>query len=180
MTRKTKLFLAVLLLPLIAVLGCRSRTDRSAGTVILSLASFTGLPVQVSVRNGPYQIGTLTLQTIAKDPTGTTSSLQDLEVQSYSVTYARHDGGTRLPPTISTGLFGFIPVNGTTTFNNIPFLGAAQLQNPPLSDLVNFGVDRETGSATITLDCTMQFFGQSLSGDKIASNLASFSIEVTQ
>jgi hypothetical protein len=180
MTRKARIAVAVALLPALAVLGCRSRTDKSAGTVIISIASFTGLPVLVSVTNGPYQIGTLTLDSFQKDPTGTTSNLMDVEIRSYTVTYSRQDGGTRLPPAINTGLFGFLPVNSTTTFNNVPFLLSPQLQNPPLSDLVNFGVDRETGSATITLNCSMIFFGQSLSGDNLSTSPANFTIEVTK
>jgi hypothetical protein len=180
MTHKTRLAVALVLLPALAVLGCRTRTDRTTGTVIISLASFTGLPVQVSVANGPFQISTLSLQSFQKDPTGTTSALMNVEIKTYTVTYSRNDGGTRLPPTINTGLFGFLPVNGTTQFTNVPFLLSPQLQNPPLSDLTNFGVDRETGSQTITLTCTIQFFGQSLSGDNVATSPASFTVEVTR
>jgi hypothetical protein len=179
MTRKASLPLVLVLLPILAVLSCRSRTDRSSGTVIISLASFSGLPVQVSVTKGPFQINNLTLQSFAKDPTGTTSALMNVEVKSYAVTYSRRDGGTRLPPTLQTGLFGFIPVNSSANFVNVPFLLSPQLLNPPLSDLANFGVDRETGSSTISLECTMQFFGDSLSGDHLATSPASFTVEVT-
>ena len=59
-----------------------------------------------------------------------------------------------------------------------PFIRAHQLTSPPLSDLADFGRDRETGSTVIPLDVTLRFFGRTLSGDDIASAPASFTIEV--
>lgn len=161
--------------------GCRSRTDRSAGTVLLSISDFTGLPVQVSLGGGgPFQITTLTLRNFAKDPTGTTSSLQNIEIKSYSIVYTRRDTGTRIPPALVQSIFGFVGVNGQANFTNVPILLSDQILNPPLSDLTKFGVDTETGTSVIVLDCQMTFFGQTLSGDQIASSPAGFTIEVRQ
>ena len=52
----------VVALALTLLAGCRSRTDQSEGTVLLSVSDFDELPVQVSVTNGPYQIGQITPQ----------------------------------------------------------------------------------------------------------------------
>ncbi|HEX3525976.1 MAG TPA: hypothetical protein VH988_02825 [Thermoanaerobaculia bacterium] len=172
----TALLLLVLVL---SFSGCRSRTDKSAGTVILSVSSFNQLPIQISAKNGPFQIPTLQLTSVAKDPTGTTSTLQTIELRSYEVTFTRRDTGTRVPPPLVASLFGNITVGGTTTENNLPFMMSDQILNPPLLDLAQKGVDSETGTAVVVLDVHMRFFGRTLAGDDIVSQTASFTIDVT-
>lgn len=169
------LFLVVLVL---AIAGCNSRTDRSEGSVILSVTDFDELPLRVSVTGGPTQVGEVTLQNFAKDPNGTTSDLQSIELRSYEVRFSRRDTGTRLPAPMVQSIFSLVPANGTATITNLPFLSATQLANPPLSDLATTGADRETGSQVIVLNVTMRFFGRTLAGDDIASDPASFTVEV--
>lgn len=172
----TLLFLAILVL---ALGSCRSRTDRSEGSVILSVTDFDELPLLVSVGGGgPTQVGEVTLQNFAKDPNGTTSDLQSIELRSYEVRFSRRDTGTRLPPPMVKSIFSLVPANGTATITNLPFLTADQLFNPPLSDLGTTGADRETGSQVIVLNVSMRFFGRTLAGDDIASDPASFTVEV--
>ena len=172
------LILAALALTL-AVAGCRSRTDRSEGTVLLSVSDFNGLPSSVSLRNGgPFQIDRVTLRNIAKDPTGTTSDLQTIELRSYEVRFRRRDTGTRLPPAAVQAIFGTVTVNGTKDLLNLPFLFSDQVLSQPLKDLRDFGVDRETGTAVIVLDVSLTFFGRTLAGDEIATAPATFTVEV--
>jgi len=172
-------FLLLLIVPALAVAGCRSRTDRSEGTVLLTVSHFDGLPFGVTLSNPPpYTIGTLTIRSVAKDPGGTTSSLQDVELRSYEVTYRRRDTGTRVPPPSVQGVFGVVPVNGTTDLLNTGFMFTDQVLSQPLKDLRDFGIDRETGTAVIVLDVSLRFFGRTLSGDDVATEPAVFTIEV--
>jgi hypothetical protein len=179
MKRKaTALLLPVLVILAFSFAGCRSRTDRSEGTVILSVSSFNQLPTTVSAKSGPYVIPSVTVSSVAKDPTGTTSSLQTIELSSYEVTYTRRDTGTRVPPPIAATIFSNVPVGGNVSFTNLPFLLSDQTLNPPILDLAQHGVDSETGSAVIVLDVHIRFFGRTLAGDNIVSAPASFTIEV--
>jgi len=177
MKRNAILFLLIALA--LAGAGCRSETDRSEGTVLLTVSDFDGLPVQISTSAGPFSIDEIRLQSVAKDPSGTTSALMDIELKSYEVTYRRRDTGTRVPPSLVQGIFSVVPVNSTITLDNVPFMLTDQVLNPPLSDLRNFGVDRETNSRVVVLDVSMRFFGRTLSGDDIVSAPATFTIEVT-
>lgn len=170
--------LPLVVLALAACLGCRSRTDRSEGTVLLSVSDFDELPVSVSASSGPYQIGQVTLRNVAKDPGGSTGPLQDIEMRSYEVRYTRLDTGSRQIAPLVEPLFGVVPVGGTSQFDNLPFLRPAQVANPPLSDLTNFGSDQQTGSQVIPLRVTLRFFGRTLSGDDVVSEPASFNIDV--
>lgn len=176
MTRKATLLLTLVLIAALA--GCRERTDRSEGSVILSVTDFDGLPLTISASNGIVQVEEIVLQNISKDPTGTTSDLQGIELRSYEVRFTRRDSGRVVPPTLVQGVFGLIPVNGNTTLNNLPVLMSDQLLNPPILGLARTGVDSETGSAVIVLDATMRFFGRTLAGDDIVSDPARFTIEV--
>lgn len=175
---------AVLLMLLAVALvaaGCRSRTDRSEGTVLLSVSHFDGLPIELSLSSSATgtQIGQITLRNFPKDPTGTTSDLQSIELRSYQITYRRRDTGTRVPPPSVQGIFGLVPVNGTLDLFNLPYITSDQILSQPLRDLLDHGRDTETGTAVIVLDVTLQFFGRTLSGDEIASEPATFTIEVT-
>lgn len=176
MTRKATFLLTLVLIAALA--GCRERTDRSEGSVILSVTDFDGLPLAISASNGIVQVEEITLQNISKDPTGTTSDLQAIELRSYEVRFTRRDSGRVVPPTLVQGVFGLIPVNGSTTLNNLPVLLSDQLLNPPILGLARTGVDSETGSAVIVLDASMRFFGRTLAGDDIVSDPARFTIEV--
>jgi hypothetical protein len=177
MKRSMTLF-TVTLLALFALDGCRSRIDRTEGTVLLSVSDFDQLPTRVSVATGPYSIGQVTIRNIAKDPSGTTSSLQNVELRSYEVTYTRRDTGRTLPPALVQSIFGLIDVGATTTLSDLPFLTDNQLRNSPLLDLGTTGADKETGSEVIVLNVTMRFFGRTLAGDNVATDPASFTIEV--
>lgn len=177
--RKTISLLAVALAAL-PVLGCNTRTDRSAGNVILTISSFDGLPFRVNVNSSSVvQIGTLNLTNLPKDPNGQTSSLMDIELRSFEVDFTRADAGTREPPARVAGIFGNVPVNGQDTINNLDVMGLDQLLNPPLSDLLfaNGGFDKETGSQVIQVNFHLRFFGRTIAGDEIVSNTASFMVE---
>lgn len=177
--KKQRTVLLLLLVPVLALASCRSRTDRSEGTVLLTVSDFDGLPFIVDLSNEPpFTIDQITLRNVAKDPAGTTSTLQDVELRSYEVRYRRLDSGTRVPPPSVQGIFGIVPVNGTTDLVNTGFMFSDQVLSQPLKDLRDFGIDRETGTAVVVLDVSLRFFGRTLSGDEVATEPATFTIEV--
>lgn len=179
MTIKARVFtLTILALATVGLAGCNDRTDLSEGSVILSVSDFDRLPIQVSTNGGPFQVGQVTLRNVPKNPTGTTSDLQDIEMRSYEVTFTRLDSGTRTIPPLVEPLFGVVPVGGVTEYEGLPFLRPSQVANPPLSDLSQFGQDQQTNSQVIPLRVTMRFFGRTLAGDDIVSEPASFNIDV--
>ena len=179
MLKRHLILLATILLA-VASLSCNQRTDRDEGGVILTISDFDGLPVLFQV-NGQdlFQVGELTLSNIPKDPNGLTSSLMDIELRSFEVTFTRADAGTRTPTARVEAFFSNVRVSGTSVIDNLDLMDAEQLRNPPLSDLlfVNGAFDRETGSDVIKLNLHLRFFGRTLAGDNIASNTASFTIE---
>lgn len=181
MKRNASILACLVALSLVAG-SCRSRTDRTAGTVLLTFGNITGIPSIVAVGatvSGPglVSIGSFNLQSEAKDQSVATSPLENIEITSYQVVYKRRDSGTRVPPPLVQAFALEVPVNGIGNITNLPIVRLDQLLNPPLSDLAKFGHDTETGTQVIVIDCEITFFGQTLSGDAIASPAAGVSLE---
>lgn len=174
---KRNLFLLSLILFTLAA-GCRERTDRSEGSVLLSVVDFDGLPASVSVSQGPFSIEEITVRNIPKEPGGVTSDLQAVEIRSFEVRFSRRDSGTRVPPPSVQGIFSLVQPNGEVTFEDMPFLGSDQILSQPFRDLRDFGVDRETGTQVIVLDVSIRFFGRTLAGDDVVTAPARFTIDV--
>lgn len=182
MTRVFKTLLALTLLLMVA--ACDSRTEGTdGGGVILSITDFDGLPFAISVNasGGFFQLDEVEVTNVPKNPAAGTSSLMDVEMQSYEVTFTRADNGTRVPVAFVRGIFGTAPVNGTYTLEDAPVIGPDQFFNPPLSDLLaqNGGVDTETGLSRITLNLRLRFFGRTLSGDEVETEPAAFTVDFT-
>lgn len=180
---KTIARLLVLGLALVVTLGCPERTERTdSGGVLLEVA-LVDLPGLVSVNgNARLQVETMTVNSIVAQPNGETSSLMDVELESYEVTFQRVDGGTRVPVPFVSNILSTVPVGGTLTLTNYLLMTTDQLRNPPLSDLLfeNGGFDKETGSTTIKMNLTIRFFGRTLSGREVSSVPRAHTFEFVQ
>jgi hypothetical protein len=167
----------------LALVGCESSTDQvDAGGVILSISDFDGLPIVISVNGsgGIAQIESMTIESISKNPTGPTGPLMNVEMQSFEFTYTREDTGSRVPPKLVHAGFGVVPINGTMTVDNQPFMVFDQFNSQPLKDLGDLGIDTQTGSSVVRMRVTMRAFGRTLSGDSVVSAPASFTVEFVQ
>ncbi len=187
-------FLSLLLAGFVLA-SCESRTDKvDGGGVLLSIADFDGQCTIVSVNeaNGTAQasvcpnsglgsvfITQLQLRNTDKDPTGTSSDLMTVVIESYEVRYTRNDSGTRVPPLLVKQISGSVPPNGTVDFTNLPLVGFEQLEGRPLSDLLfeNGGFDQETGLTRISLNLAIRFFGRTLSGDAVDTSPIRFTMD---
>lgn len=183
--RKTLLSFGLIALAVLAA-SCNSRTDKSEGSVLLTISRFDGLPTSISVNGlaavgGLVSVDELTLENFPKDPLGQVSNLMDVELRTYEIVYTRADTGTRRPPTKVQGFFGNVPVRGTDQINNLVLLDGEQLDQPPLSDLLfeNGGFDKETNSRTIRINCALRFFGRTIAGDSVVSNTATWVLQFT-
>lgn len=194
MTKISKLASTGLLaVALLGAWSCEKETDRTdGGGVLLTITDFDGLPAEVSVNNPSgatcsatnpgacvVTVESVTIRSTVKDPSGTTGPLMDVQITSYQVTFSRRGPGNRVPPALVNGLFGLVPVGGTDTYENLRLLGPEQLLNRPLRDLlfINGGVDSETGSNVISLNVTWRFFGRTLSGDEVATQPVTFTVD---
>lgn len=167
---------------LVLALGACSSGDLSStdgGGVALTM-SIPVYPRFLSVTQTDPALETMIIQSIVKDPTGTSSALMNVNLESLEFSYAREDTGTRLPPRLVVNTPGVIPVNGTLSISGVHYLLSEQLTAQPLKDLADFGRDTETNSVVVRLRVTIRAFGRTLSGEPVATTPTSISIEVSQ
>ncbi len=170
-------------------ISCDERTERTDTGGILLEVEFTGtgVPVIVSVNNNfavsqTVTVGTMEVSSVVANPNGVTSSLMDVELESFEVTFQRVDSGTRVPPPYVERVLATVTAGGTATFNNWPIMSVDQLRNPPLSELLfeNGGFDTETGDTVVRMDVFVRVFGRTLSNRRIASIPRPHTIEFRQ
>lgn len=124
----------------------------------------------------PVQIDTITLESHLKNPSDPdTAGFADTQINRYTVSFHRTDGGTLVPPVQTFGAGVVVPVGGTSTLNNFPVLAASAIQQSPFDQLLPFngGIDRETGKDEIDTAFDITFFGQTVSGHRVQSETAS-------
>jgi hypothetical protein len=155
----------------VLLLGCTDLETTDTGGVLLKV-EFTNLPGRIGVNeNDSVAIGTIDIESVVLNTAAGTSSLMDVLISVYEVTFTRADTGTRTPPAFVFSRAGVIPVGGTLTLTNFPIMSVEQMRSSPLADLLfeNGGIDSETGSAVIKINATFTVFGKTVAGDEVAS-----------
>lgn len=173
----TKFFLLLALSVLLA--GCSDLETTDQGGVILKV-QFVNVPGSIGVNDqNQVLIPTIQIDSVVQNPTGGSSSVMDVLVDVYEVTFSRADTGTRTPPAFVYNRAATVPVGGTLTLTNFPIMGIEQMRSEPISDLLfeNGGVDRETGATNIRINATFTVFGRTVSGESVASEPRTETIE---
>lgn len=174
--RKTILLGGTVLAALAFAAGC-SNTQGTTESPVFITVSIDLQPGFINVAvPAPVQINTMTLQSHAKDPTSVdTQGFSDVQINQYTVTFTRTDGGTLVPPPQTFGCGVLVPHDGNSTLTNFPVLYATALQQSPFDQLFpyNGGIDRETGRAEIDMKFNITFYGTTVSGKRVQSDTAS-------
>lgn len=174
--RKTILLGCTVLAALAFAAGC-SNTQGTTESPVFITVSIDLQPGFINVAvPAPVQINTMTLQSHAKDPTSVdTQGFSDVQINQYTVTFTRTDGGTVVPPPQTFGCGVLVPHDGNSTLTNFPVLYATALQQSPFDQLFpyNGGIDRETGRAEIDMKFNITFYGTTVSGKRVQSDTAS-------
>jgi hypothetical protein len=176
--------IAALALSLLAFVGCsvnKRAGETDDGGIILSLTGFGTIPLTMSA-SGAYpffQIDSMTVRSILKSPSQPTSDLMIVELQGYEVTYERLDsGGTRVPPRLVSRIVGTIEPGGTFELLNGEIFGFDQFESQPLEDMIEEGYDTETTSTVIRMKVGIRFFGKTIAGDDVETQVAHFTLDI--
>jgi hypothetical protein len=164
--------LAVAALP-----GCSTNTQGDSASPVFLVGDFTTPPVSVCVNSlTPLTITTTTVQNRLKNPTVTSLQFLDVQVEKYTVVWRRIDGGTIASPTQDFAGGFLVPPNGSTALTDYPYMSADSLQRPPLDQLFPFngGIDKETGRQEIREAGSVTWYGHTLSGQPVTSDVATF------
>jgi hypothetical protein len=160
-----------------AVPGCSTNTQGDSASPVFLAGDFELLPLQKCVDdNTALQFSTTVLRNRLKNPAVSTTQFLDVQVDQYIVVWRRVDGGTVASPSQTFGGDFIVPPNGQSTLTNYPFMTADDLIRPPLDQLFPFngGVDKETGRAQIVESGNVTWYGHTLSGQPVTSDVATF------
>lgn len=147
--------------------SCSTNTQGDDASPVFLAASFDLLPATKCVNSGTLlQLNTTAVKNILKVPSVGTSQFLDVRLDDYVIEWFRVDGGTRVPATEVFAGNVIIPVGGSATLSNYPFMSISALSLSPLDQLFPFngGIDRETGRTEIRMKAKVTFRGHTLAG----------------
>ena len=124
----------------------------------------------ISVRQtSDVSIENMIIHSFTKDPTGTTSSAQDVRLTRWVSTPYRTDGGTTAGPQWVNDVDVYVAAKGNATLENYRVYPAEYLMKPPLLYLFpeHGGVDPETGEANIRETIKVDLYGTTMGGKSI-------------
>lgn len=186
---KTSRLILLATLLVVALGSCTSNEKTDSGGVILAYGNLNGIPQVVSmngtgglVETGELALGLVEIRSILAQPGETPSSLMDVQLRSYEVTYSRGDGGTRLPPPLVRNFSGNVPAGGNLNVGGALVLWSDQIFAAPIVELAfaNGGLDSETGRDSIILNYNLRFFGKTVSGKEIETPVLRETILITR
>ena len=162
----------------LSLVACSSEITKSAAPVELvatNTQNLNRIDILTGAANCNQFIGTIQLQAFIKNPSSqtTNSTFEQVRLKSYTVTYARTDGGKLVPASFSRTIDGLLtPGGGATSLNNFLVFLPEQLTQAPFAALLpqNGGRDPDTGLSTVRMNVTVTVFAQTLAGDDIAAS----------
>jgi hypothetical protein len=172
---KTKALIALALVAALAAAGCTNPQGEDESPVFITV-SLEEQPLIISVQAPvPVQVPTIELASELKDPDASDpQGMADTQINQYTVTYFRLDGGTIVPPMQTFAAGVLVPSGGSATLNNFPIMTASAVQQSPFDQLLPFngGIDRETGLNEIHIGYRLTFYGITVSGKRVQSQTA--------
>jgi len=155
--------------------GCSNKQGTTEAPVFLTvdLTDQAGLTNINPART--ITIPTMNVTSHLKDPASVdTAGFSNVQLNEYTVTYRRADGGTLVPPVQHFAAGFLVPSGGSSTLSDFPILSQTDVAQTPFDQLYPFngGIDRQTGSNEIRMFYDVTFFGMTVSGKRVQSETA--------
>ncbi len=183
MKKRFSILAAVFASLLVAALpGCSTNVQGDSASPVFLAGEFTLLPAGKCVNDTtPLQFSTSVLHSRLKNPSVTSTRFLDVQVDQYIVVWKRIDGGTIASPSQTFPGNVIVPPGGLSTLTNYLYMTPDDLIRPPLDQLFPFngGVDKETGRTEIHQAGNVTWYGHTLSGQPVVSDVASFGMIFT-
>jgi len=152
--------------------GGSSSLDNTQATVYLTIdVSAYNPDVDICLQLSDLAIENMTITSTTKDPGGTVSPNQDVNLTRWVVSPYRTDGGTTASPEWSYDQAVFVPAGGSADLENYRIYPLEYLSEAPLANLfpANGGFDPETGNTNIRESLQLTIYGKTVSGKSVAT-----------
>lgn len=158
--------------PLLVSCGGSSTLDNTEASVFLTVEIEGYNPdIDICVQLGDVFIEDMKIESSTKDPNGTISANQDVNLNRWVISPYRTDGGSTASPEWIYDQTVFVAAGGTASLSNYRVYPLEFLSEIPLSYLLpeNGGFDPETGNTNIRESLQLQIFGRTVSGKSVAT-----------
>lgn len=152
--------------------GGSSTLDNTAATVYLTVdVSAYNPDIDICLQATDLAIENMEITSTTKDPSGTTSPNQDVNLTRWVISPYRTDGGSTASPEWSYDQAVFVPAGGTADLENYRIYPLEYLSEIPIAYLLpaNGGFDPETGNANIRQSLQLTIYGKTVSGKSVAT-----------
>ncbi len=158
----------------VGLLSCSggSGLDNTGVPVFLTVDITENNPdINVCIGGVDVAVTNMRITSAPKDPSGTLSANQDVNLRDWDVTPEREDGGTVTSPVWHTQQQVYVPAGGTATLENYRVYPSDYLENAPFNYLFpeNGGFDPETGAASVRETLNLVISGRTVSGKEIST-----------
>ena len=172
--------IAVAALTAAALLSCKE-SNRQGSPVLLVLSTdqkLQRIDLKPGAQNCDQNIGTVTIQNLLVQNTNpsdnlpTNSTLDDVRITSYRISYRRTDGGTSVPASFTRSISLVVPLNSVGNLGTFLAFQTDALTQAPFAALLpqNGGRDPQTGRSVVQMDITLEVFGETLAGERVSGS----------
>lgn len=172
---------ALMAVAALAVFSCSNDINRSSSPVELIVTNSQDVQRIDLAGNGSTgnkncdkDIGTINIEARLKN--GTTNvdqQFNDVRITRYRVSYRRIDGGTAVPTPFVRPIDILVKAGGgATSLGKFIVLTADATTQAPFASLLpnNGGRDPQTGRAFVSMEVTIEVFGETLAGSNVAGS----------
>jgi hypothetical protein len=152
--------------------GGSSTLDNTEASVFLTVDITEYNPdVDICLQLTDIGISNMEITSRTKDPAGTTSAQQDVNLTRWVVRPYRTDGGSTASPEWSYDQLVYVPAGGSADLENYRVYPLENLSVVPLAYLLpeNGGYDPETGNTNIRQSLELIIYGETVSGKKVST-----------
>lgn len=152
--------------------GGSSSLDNTEASVFLTIDITEYNPdVDVCLQQTDLAIANMEITSTTKDPAGTVSPQQDVNLRRWVIRPYRTDGGSTASPEWSYDQAVFVPAGGSADLENYRIYPLELLRQVPIAHLLpeNGGFDPETGNRNIRQRLVLQMFGETMSGKQVST-----------
>ncbi len=172
MKRITPVFVTLALALAVWSCGGSSTLDDSEASVFLTIDISEYNPdIDICLQQTDLAIDSMEINSEMKNPSGTSSTQQDVNLKRWVIRPYRTDGGTTASPEWTYDQAVFVPAGGSASLENYRVYPLEFLRELPLSYLLpeNGGYDPETGNTNIRQSFELQIYGQTVSGKNVST-----------
>lgn len=152
--------------------GGSSSLDNTEASVFLTIDITEYNPdVDICLQQTDLAIANMAITSTTKDPSGTVSPQQDVNLRRWVIRPYRTDGGRTPSPEWSYDQAVFVPAGGSADLENYRIYPLELLREAPIANLLpeNGGFDPETGNTNIRESLELIIYGETVSGKRVST-----------